>query len=50
MIEAQRQQLEQAGDPAARLMPRTELNQASPPGSDQNLAGDPASPVAIREL
>jgi hypothetical protein len=45
MIEAQRQRLQQQGDPAARLMPPTEIPPTAPPGSDQTLAGDPAPPV-----
>jgi len=45
MIEAHRQQLEQEGDRTGRLMLRTELTLTSPPGGDQNLAGDPVPSV-----
>jgi hypothetical protein len=45
MIEAQRQQLQERGDPAAALIPPTELTQPTAVGGDQNLAGDPPSPT-----
>jgi len=44
MMEARRQQLQQQGDPAAALIPPTELTQPAAADSDQTLAGDPASP------
>ena len=44
MIEARRQQLQQEGDPTASLLPPTELTPPAATGSEQILAGDPASP------
>jgi len=52
MMEAQRQQLQQQGDPTAPLLPPTELTQqttANASSDEQSLASDPNSSIASTE-